>query len=57
MLRQFCVLVVDDEPRIVKFLKLKLKASGYEVLTANNGLEALELVQAQEPDLLVLDVV
>lgn len=51
------MLVVDDEPRIVKFLKLKLKASGYEVLTANNGLEALELVQAQEPDLLVLDVV
>lgn len=55
-MKQFCVLVVDDEPRIVKFLKLKLKASGYEVLTANSGLEALELVQAQEPDLLVLDV-
>jgi two-component system KDP operon response regulator KdpE len=51
------VLVVDDEPRIVKFLEVRLKASGYEVLTANNGSEALELVQAQEPDLLVLDVV
>jgi DNA-binding response OmpR family regulator len=55
--RQFRVLVVDDEPRIVKFLEVRLKASGYEVLTANNGLEALELVQAQEPDLVVLDVV
>jgi DNA-binding response OmpR family regulator len=54
--KQFRVLVVDDEPRIVKFLELRLKASGYEVLAANNGLEALELVQAQEPDLLVLDV-
>jgi two-component system KDP operon response regulator KdpE len=51
------VLVVDDEPRIVKFLTVKLKTSGYEVLTANNGLEALEQVQTQEPDLLVLDVV
>ncbi len=56
-MKQFRVLVVDDEPRILKFLKLRLKASGYEVLTADNGLEALEQVQAQEPDLLVLDVV
>ena len=56
-MKQFRVLVVDDEPRILKFLKLRLKVSGYEVLTADNGLEALEQVQAQEPDLLVLDVV
>jgi DNA-binding response OmpR family regulator len=55
-MRQFRVLVVDDEPRIVKFLTLRLKASGYEVLTANSGREALETVYAQEPDLLVLDV-
>lgn len=56
-MKQFCVLIVDDEPRIIKFLKLRLKASGYEVLTATSGLEALEQVQDQEPDLLVLDVV
>jgi len=55
--KQFRVLVVDDEPRILTFLKLRLKASGYEVMTADNGLEALEQVQAQEPDLLVLDVI
>jgi len=55
--KQFRVLVVDDEPRILKFLKLRLKASGYEVLTASNGLEALEQLQAQEPDIIVLDVV
>jgi DNA-binding response OmpR family regulator len=55
--KQFRVLIVDDEPRILKFLDLKLKASGYEVLSANNGHEALAQVQAQEPDLLVLDVV
>jgi two-component system KDP operon response regulator KdpE len=57
MVKQFRVLIVDDEPRIIKFLDLKLKASGYDVLTANNGAEALAQVQAQEPDLLVLDVV
>jgi two-component system KDP operon response regulator KdpE len=55
-MKQFRVLVVDDEPRILKFLELKLKASGYGVLTANNGFEALEQVEAQEPDLVVLDV-
>jgi DNA-binding response OmpR family regulator len=54
--RQFRILVVDDEERIVNFLRSKLKASGYEVLTASNGLEGLEQAQAQEPDLIVLDV-
>jgi DNA-binding response OmpR family regulator len=55
-MKQFRVLVVDDEPRLLKFLELKLKASGYGVLTANSGFEALEQVEAQEPDLVVLDV-
>jgi DNA-binding response OmpR family regulator len=55
-MKQFRVLVVDDEPRILKFLEVKLKASGYGVLTANSGAEALEQVEAQEPDLVVLDV-
>lgn len=56
-MKQFRVLIVDDEPRILKFLNLKLKASGYEVLTASNGAQAVNQVRAQEPDLLVLDVV
>jgi DNA-binding response OmpR family regulator len=56
-MNQFRVLVVDDEPRIRKFLELRLKTSGYKVLTASNGFEALEQVEAQEPDLVVLDVV
>ena len=55
-MRQFRILVVDDEERIKNFLKSKLKASGYEVLTASNGLEGLEQAQAQEPDLIVLDL-
>jgi two-component system KDP operon response regulator KdpE len=55
--KQFRVLVVDDELRIIKFLDVKLKASGYEVLTASNGPEALAVAQTQEPDLIVLDVI
>jgi len=54
--RRFRILVVDDEVRILNFLSSKLKASGYEALTASNGLEGLEQAQAQEPDLIVLDL-
>jgi len=55
-MKQFRILVVDDEKRILNFLNSKLKASGYEVLIANDGLEALEQAQAQEPDLVLLDI-
>ena len=55
-MKQFRILVVDDEERIINFLRTKFKASGYEVLTASNGIEGLEQAQAQEPDLIVLDL-
>jgi len=55
-MKQFRILVVDDEKRILNFLNSKLKASGYDVLTANDGFEALEQAQAQEPDLILLDI-
>jgi two-component system KDP operon response regulator KdpE len=55
-MRQFRVLVVDDEQRILNVLSSKLRASGYGVLIASNGVEALEQVQAQAPDLVVLDI-
>ena len=55
-MKQFRVLIIDDEPRILKFLNIKLKSSGYDVITANGGTEALAQVQAQDPDLLVLDI-
>jgi DNA-binding response OmpR family regulator len=55
--KQFRILVVDDEERILNFLRSKLKASGYEVLTASNGVAALEQAQAQEPDMIVLDLI
>jgi len=54
--RRFRILIVDDEERILNFLNSKLRASGYDVLTASNGLEGLEQAQAQEPDLIVLDL-
>jgi two-component system KDP operon response regulator KdpE len=56
MVKKLRILLVDDEERILNFLVAKLKASGYEVITAKNGAEALEQVQAQEPDMMVLDL-
>jgi two-component system KDP operon response regulator KdpE len=56
-MKQFRVLIVDDEPQIIKFLEIKLKNSGYAITIANNGQEALNLFRAEEPDMLVLDVV
>jgi DNA-binding response OmpR family regulator len=55
-MKRFRILIVDDEVRILNFLVSKLKSSGYDVLTAGNGLEGLEQVKAQEPDLVVLDL-
>ncbi|HUT96501.1 MAG TPA: response regulator transcription factor [Dehalococcoidales bacterium] len=55
-MKRFRILVVDDEERIVNFLATKLKASGYEVLTAGDGVIGLEQLQAQEPNLIVLDL-
>lgn len=57
MEKPFRILVVDDEKRILTFLKSKLKASGYEVVIAHNGREALERFHSQTIDLLVLDLV
>ena len=50
------VLVVDDEPQIVRALKTSLEASDYGVISAGMGEEALALAAAQEPDLIVLDL-
>ena len=55
-MKRFRILVVDDEERILNFLGAKLKALGYDVLTANSGYKAIEQAQAQEPDLVVLDL-
>jgi DNA-binding response OmpR family regulator len=55
-MKRFVILLVDDEERILNFLKTKLKMLSYDVILASNGVEALDQVREQEPDLLVLDV-
>jgi two-component system, OmpR family, KDP operon response regulator KdpE len=50
------VLVVDDEPRYVRWITVNLRASGYRVLTAADGQTALDLTAGERPDLVLLDV-
>ena len=50
------ILVVDDEELLVKGIRFNLQNDGYEVITGCNGLEAVELVRTQKPNLVVLDV-
>jgi CheY-like chemotaxis protein len=50
------VLVVDDDPEIVTMVSLRLGKRGYHVITATDGIEALEQARSQRPALIVLDV-
>jgi DNA-binding response OmpR family regulator len=50
------ILIVDDEPRYLRLLEANLKTEGYVVLTAADGLQALEVFSAQPVDLILLDI-
>lgn len=50
------VLIVDDEPQILRFLKPSLVAAGYDVVTAATGKEALKAAATSAPDIIVLDL-
>ncbi len=50
------ILVVDDEPRMTRFIRMNLELEGYSVIEAQDGIEALEKVRIELPDLVILDV-
>jgi two-component system alkaline phosphatase synthesis response regulator PhoP len=50
------ILVVDDDRDDLKMMSMILEPEGYEVVTAENGVEALEKVESEDPDLILLDV-
>ncbi|HVM57689.1 MAG TPA: response regulator [Gaiellaceae bacterium] len=54
--RQPKILVVDDVPENLRLLEAVLTPRGYDVLTASDGIAALELVESEQPDLILLDV-
>lgn len=54
--RNFTVLVVDDDPNIRRMIVAALRREGYDFLEAPNGREALDVMRAQHPDVVVLDL-
>ena len=50
------ILIIDDDPDMVLAARLCLEEAGHQVIEAKNGAEGLEKVKAEEPDLIILDV-
>ncbi|MDD5038498.1 MAG: response regulator transcription factor [Dehalococcoidales bacterium] len=50
------VLVVDDDVRILAFIRPSLRLAGYDVITATSGAEALDLVESMKPSIMLLDI-
>ncbi len=50
------ILIVDDEPRMIRFIQMNLELEGYQVSQASNGFEALNKLRDDLPDLVILDV-
>ena len=51
------VLVVDDQPKVLRFIEIDLRIRGFDVVTATSGQEALDLVRSAKPDIMLLDVI
>jgi len=51
------VLVVDDEPKVLRFIEISLKLNGFEAILATSGEEAIELIYSQKPHIVLLDIV
>jgi two-component system KDP operon response regulator KdpE len=50
------ILIVDDDPRLIRLLREVLSAAGYEVLTSSGGGQAIEAAAMEQPNLIVLDI-
>lgn len=54
--KKYKILLVDDEADIVTIVRMRLESSGYEVVTATDGKEALNIARTVVPDLIILDL-
>ena len=50
------ILIVDDEIELIELVKYRLESGGYDVITANTGLEGLSKAASEHPDLMILDI-
>ncbi len=52
-----CILVVDDQPKILRFVEIDLKLRGFEVIATTSGEKALEFLKSAKPDIVLLDII
>ncbi len=50
------ILIIDDEPDVISYLEKLLQTAGYETVSANDGTAGLEVLKAENPDLITLDL-
>jgi DNA-binding response OmpR family regulator len=50
------ILIADDEPGVIMILAMRLRANGYHVIAAHDGMQAIELANREKPDLILLDI-
>ncbi|MFH2050182.1 MAG: response regulator transcription factor [bacterium] len=50
------VLIVDDEPDIIRAISMRLKAEGYDAVAAMDGMQAVNMAMKEHPDLIILDI-
>ena len=51
------MLVVDDQPKVLRFIEIDLKLRGFEVICTTSSQEAIELVRSAKPDIMLLDII
>ncbi len=56
-LKKPTILVVDDQPKVLKFMAIGLKLHGYDVITVGSGEEAIVQVRESNPDIMLLDII
>ncbi len=55
-MKKYKVLVVDDEPDILKIISYKLEKAGYETITAPDGKSCIEQIKEASPDIIIMDI-
>jgi len=50
------ILIIDDEPGLIKMVQMRLEANGYKVVSARDGEEGIEKAKSEIPDLIILDI-
>jgi len=55
-MKKATILVVDDEKNVLKIMSYNLRARGYSVITAANGIDGYDLARSKRPDLIILDI-